>query len=108
MVFVDMSIHTLATLIAGLYCADNNVDSMAIPYSIWIAIAEKLEYFLPEWDYENITFEQFIKNCVLIYPKQMIPEAELEDMQKNTLYWEYPNGNVILAISMDISVINNV
>ena len=104
---IRVSTNTLAMLVAGLYCADNDVDSMAVPYSVWIAIAEKLEYFLPMWDYEKISFEQFISNCIVIYPKEMIPETELKDMQSNTLYWEYPNGNVILSISMDIRVIND-
>ena len=106
MVDIKLNTNTLSMLIAGLYCADNEVDSIAIPFSIWFAIAEKLEYFLPSWDYEKITFEQYIKNCILIFPKEMIPETELKNMQRTTLYWEYPNGNVILSISMDIQPIN--
>ena len=27
---------------------------------------------------------------------------EIEDLKKNTLYWEVPNGNVILCVSMDM------
>ena len=106
MVSVELSTNTLAMLVAGLYCAEHEIDSIAIPYSIWISIAEKLEYFLPVWDYDKISFEQFINTCIFIYPKEAISEADLKDMQKNTLYWEYPNGNIILIVSMDVSVIN--
>lgn len=105
---IELETNTLAVLIAGLYCSNTGIDSMAIPHSIYLGIAEKLEYFLPEWDYSKISFEDWIKHCLLIYPKEMITEVELKGMQENSLYWEYPNGNVVLVISMDISVINNV
>ena len=100
MTLIDLNTDTLAVLTAGLYCTYNEVNSIAIP--------EKLEYFLTLWDYDVISFEDWIKNCLLIYPKEMFAEEEIQQLQKNTLYWEYPNGNVILFISMDISVINNV
>ena len=108
MVTVDLETGTLAVLVSGLYCADHGVDAKAIPSSIWISIAEKLEYFLPMWDYDRISFEDWIKNCLLIYPKEMFAEDELEQLQGQSLYWEFPNGRTILFISMDISVINNV
>lgn len=108
MVSIELETNTLAVLIAGLYCTYNEVNSIAIPESVFLSIAEKLEYFLPLWDYDVISFEDWIKNCLLIYPKQMFAEEELKQLQENSLYWEYPNGNVILFISMDISVINNV
>ena len=108
MVKVELEPSTLSVLIAGLYCTYNEVNSIAIPESVFLSIAEKLEYFLTLWDYDVISFEDWIKNCLLIYPKEMFAEEEIQQLQKNTLYWEYPNGNVILFISMDISVINNV
>ena len=108
MVSIELETNTLAVLIAGLYCTYNEVNSIAIPESVFLSIAEKLEYFPPLWDYDVISFEDWIKNCLLINPKQMFAEEELKQLQENSLYWEYPNGNVILFISMDISVINNV
>ena len=108
MILIDLNTDTLAVLTAGLYCTYNEVNSIAIPESVFLSIAEKLEYFLTLWDYDVISFEDWIKNCLLIYPKEMFAEEEIQQLQKNTLYWEYPNGNVILFISMDISVINNV
>ena len=103
---VDLSTNTIAVLVSGIYCGENNVDPMAIPTSVWISIAEKLEYFLPSWDYEVISFEDWVRTCLLIMPKVMIDEDDLKEMQETTLYWEYPNGNVILVVSMNIEPIN--
>ena len=90
MVSIELETNTLAVLIAGLYCTYNEVNSIAIPESVFLSIAEKLEYFLPLWDYDVISFEDWIKNCLLIYPKQMFAEEELKQLQENSLYWEYP------------------
>ncbi len=107
MVKVDLNLNTLSVLVAGVYCTAHGVDSIAIPQSVWITIAEKLEYFLPSWNYEIISFEEWIEYCLMIYPKQLLEDETIEEMQNTTLYWEYPNGNAILSISMDIGVINN-
>ena len=106
MVKVELKTTTLAVLISGLYCVNTNVEAIAIPESVWIAIAEKLEYFLPDWDYEVISFEDWIKNCLLILPKVLLSDEEIEEMKGSTLYWEHPNGNMMLVISMDIKPIN--
>lgn len=104
--YVNLEIGTLSVLIAGLYCANHMVDSLAIPQSVWLSVAEKLEYFLPVWDYNKISFEEWIDTHLLILPKPMISDEELSELENNTLYWEIPNGNVILFISMDIGVLN--
>lgn len=107
MVKVNLSLSTLSVLIAGMYCSCHSVDSMAIPQSLWLSIAEKLEYFLPDWDYDKISFEEWVDTHLLILPKPMLSEEEVEDLQNTTLYWEHPNGNVVLSVSMDIGVIND-
>ena len=43
---VELETTTLSVLIAGLYCTEHEVNSMAIPQSLWLEIAEKVEYFL--------------------------------------------------------------
>ena len=108
MVLVELETSTLSVLIAGLYCTFNNVNSMAIPESIYLSIAEKIEYFISNglWDFSRISFEDWVKHCLIIYPKQVLSEVELEDLKKDSLYWEVPAGNVILVISMDIGGIN--
>lgn len=108
MVEVDLNIDTLSMLIAGIYCSANHVDAKAIPSEIWLEIAEKLEYFLTStWDYIEYPFEDWICNRLYIYPKFLINEEDLKELQSSTLYWEKSNGNVILSISMDIHEINN-
>lgn len=106
MVEIELEQSTLAMLTAGLYCSFHNVDSMAIPENIWISVAEKLEYFLPNWNYEIVSFEDWIKNNLNIYPKALYTEEELKHLQETTLYSEVPNGNAILVISMDIRGVN--
>ena len=103
---VRLDTTTLAVLVAGLYCTNHQVDTLAVPQSVWMSIAEKLEYFLPMWDYNKITFEEWINTHLLILPKPMISEEELKELQETTLYHEMPNGNVILVVSMDIKLIN--
>ena len=103
---INLDTYTLSVLIAGLYCTDHQVDSLAIPQSVWLAVAEKLEYFLPDWNYKIITFEEWIRTHLLILPKVMLSEEEVKELENNTLYWETPNGNALLVVSMDIGVIN--
>ena len=107
MVLVELKTGTLGALVSGLYCSSNGVNAMAIPQSVWIEIAEKLEYFLPMWNFEKISFEDWVNTCLVIYPKEMISEEELDDLKKDSLYWERMNGNVLLFISMNIRMINS-
>ena len=105
---LKLDVNTLSTLIAGLYSVYTDVNPIAIPQSIWLEIAEKLSYFMDTWDYEKITLNDWIKYGLLIYPKEMLSESEIEDLQSNSLYWERVSGNAILVVSMDIREINNV
>ena len=104
---VELETGTLAVLIAGLYSVEYNVNALAIPESTFLQIAEKLEHFLPNWDFNKISFEDWIRTGLIIYPKPMLSQEEVEDLQDSTIYWEVPNGNVILVVSMDIRVIND-
>lgn len=108
MVLIELETSTLAVLIAGLYCTDNGVDSQAIPQSVWFSVAEKLEFFIPLWDFNKLSFEDWVATSLFIYPTELIDETTKKDMVSNTIYWEMPNGNVLLSISMDIKEINNV
>ena len=103
---IELNTNTLSTLVAGLYCAENDVNSVAIPPSVWISVTEKLEYFLPDWNFDVISFEDWIRNCLFIYPKPLLSEDDIKYLQENGLYWEMPNGNVMLVISMDVRDIN--
>lgn len=106
MVKVDLKTNTLAVLVAGIYSTVHEVEPIAIPESIWIDVAEKLEYFLDGWNYEKISFEDWINTCLTILPKVMLSEEELDYLQGNSLYWEVPNGNAVLIVSMDVTGVN--
>ena len=108
MVLIELDKNTLAVLIAGMYCTENQVDSMAIPQSVWLSIAEKLAYFIDGGfgDFNKVSFEDWIATGLFIYPTELLDEDTLADMMANTLYWEAVNGNVILSVSMDVGGIN--
>ena len=99
---------TVAVLISGLYCVSHNVEAIAIPESIWLNIAEKLEYFIENelWDFNVISFEEWVNTCLLILPKPMVDDDDIKYMKEHTLYWEETLGNMIYVISMDIENIN--
>lgn len=90
---------TLAIIIAGLYTAYNSVNVYAVPYDVYLMIAKELISYLENWDYDNITFEQWIEHNLLIYPKQAFAEDELTSAKNNDIYLEYPAGNVVLVIT---------
>jgi len=101
---VELEKSTFATLIAGIYCTAHQVEPIAIPEELWMSIAEKLDYFLLNWDYNKITFEEWVASKLLVCPKQMLDNVE--ELMENTFYWEYVNGNVVLSVSMDIRCLN--
>lgn len=98
---LELELSTLSVLIAGLYCHYSSVDPMAIPESLYIEIAEKLVPYLENWNYEKISFEQWLQYNLLIMPKIMV-EDELEELKKNEFYIERDNGNIMLIVSADM------
>lgn len=98
---ICLEVSTIATLIAGLYCMYSGTDSMAIPTSVYIEIAEKLIPYLEKWDYSKLSFEEWIKSSLLIIPKVMV-EENIEEFKKNDWYWERDNGNIVLVITAEM------
>ena len=82
---VELELSTISTLIAGLYCLYTNTDPVAIPASLYLELAEKIAPYFEKWDYEVISFEDWIKYNLLIIPKVMV-EDELESLKENDLY----------------------
>ena len=99
---IEISIGTLSSLIAGLYCTCNAVDPIAIPTSIYIEIAEKLVPFLKEWDYSLTSFEEWVDSSLLIIPKVMCSDDDIEEFKQNTVYFERTNGNMIMVVTFRI------
>lgn len=102
MSFVFLTTETLAVLIAGLYATFSDLNPVAVPQSLWLEIAEKLEPYLDEWDYEKLSFEDWVKYNLFIYPTQALDEETLLELMESTIYFERVNGNVLLSISMEM------
>lgn len=97
-VTVEIELGTFATLIAGMYCTYSAVNPIAIPEYVWIEIATKIVPYLKEIE----SFDEWIKYNLLIIPKQMCSEEDIESYKKNTEYFERENGNVILIITFEV------
>ena len=89
-------------MIAGLYATFSDLNPVAVPQSLWLEIAEKLEPYLDEWDYEKLSFEDWVKYNLFIYPTQALDEDTLLELMESTIYFERVNGNVLLSISMEM------
>jgi len=92
---VEISIGSLASLIAGWYVMNANIDLNAIPSEVFIFTAQRLVPYLKDWDYERISLEDWINDSLIIIPKILVDD----DLKDSDIYFEYPNGNVILVVS---------
>lgn len=101
-VSIELEVATLSTLIAGIYCTVSAIDPIAIPTSIYIEVAEKLVPYLKEWDYDLISFEKWVETNLLIVPKAMCSEEDIESLKKNTVYLERENGRVIMIVTFEV------
>ena len=99
---IKLSVGVLSTLIAGIYCTYSGVDPIAVPVSLYLELTEKLVPYLKNWDYGRISFEEWVQHCLIVAPKEMFNEVELEESKKNSIYIERNNGNVILVATGDI------
>lgn len=102
-VSVQMNLGTLATLIAGLYVSYSAISVEAVPSSLYIEIAEKVAEYLPNWQYDVISFEDWIKYELIIMPLEFFSESELKEIRKSKIYIERRLGNVTLVASGNIS-----
>ena len=98
-----ISVGTLSTLIAGLYVIYSSIDINAVPSSLFIELAEKLVEYLPEWQYDVMSFEDWIKYELLIMPIDFFTEDELKDMENSTIFIKRKLGNVTLVVNGNIS-----
>ena len=96
---VEISVGSLASLIAGWYFMENNLDVNAVPSEVFIELAQRLVPFLDDWDYDKISIEDWIKHKVAIAPMVLFNQEDLEEVKNLGIYFEYPNGNVILVVS---------
>ena len=106
---VKIEVGTLAVLVSGLYISNTGIGMEAIPTSMFIELAEKLAEHLPNWDYDVLTLEDWIFNNLIIAPKVLFSDEELEHYKDhNHLFIERKLGNVELVATAvmgeDVSV----
>jgi len=105
MTWINLEEGSLASLIAGLYTLYAVVDVNAIPPQVFIEVAKQVAKYLPEWDYDALSFEDWIKYNLLIYPKEVFTDDEIEAYKENTIYVEMELGNVTLIATGEVILI---
>lgn len=100
-VTLTIEVGTLATLLSGLYSVFATVDPRAIPTSVYIELAEKLLPYFQNWDYNKLSFEEWVKYNLLIVPKLLI-EDNIDEFKENEIYFERVTGNVVLVVTAEM------
>ena len=100
MVNLKISRDTLAILISGLYCSYHDVDAYAIPRELWFELSDRVIDWFDDWDYDKLSFEDWIKNNILIYPEVAMSQEELNSCKDNDVFFEVESGNVLLVVSI--------
>ena len=98
---LKIDLGTLATLLSGLYSFYSTVNPSAIPTSLYIELAEKLIPYLKNWDYDKLSFEDWVKYNLLIVPMPLI-EDEINEYRENELYFERECGNIVLVVTAEM------
>ena len=99
---IKLELSTLATLIAGLYCLYAVVDPVAIPQSVYVELCEKLQPYLENWNYSELSFEDWVKYNLIIAPIELFTKEEIEEFKRNEIYFERHNGNIILVATAKV------
>ena len=94
---INISVGSLASLIAGWYFLYNNVDIQAIPSEVFIELAKRLVPFI-----DKIKIEDWIKESLMIAPMVMFNEEEINEVSGYDIYFEYPNGSIILIVCGEV------
>ena len=94
---IEISVGSLASLIAGWYFMYTNTDVHAVPSEVFIELAKRLVPFI-----DKIEIESWIKDSLMIAPLIMFSEEEINEVSGYDIYFEYPNGNVILIVCGEV------
>ena len=94
---IEISVGSLASLIAGWSFMYTNTDVHAVPSEVFIELAKRLVPFI-----DKITIEVWIKDSLMIAPMIMFTEEEINEVSGYDIYFEYPNGNVILIVCGEV------
>ena len=88
MVNLKISRDTFAILVSGLYCSYHDVDAYAIPRELWFELSDRVIDWFDDWDYDKLSFEDWIKNNILIYPEAAMSQEELDSCKDNDVFFE--------------------
>ena len=94
---IEISVGSLASLIAGWYFMYTNTNVHAVPSEVFIELAKRLVPFI-----DKINIEEWIKDSLMIAPMMMFTEEDLNVVSGYDIYFEYPNGNVILVVCGEV------
>lgn len=95
---IEIELGTFATLIAGLYCTYSAVNPIAIPEFMWLELASEVAPYLKDIE----SFDEWVKYNLLIIPKDLCSDDEIETYKKNTVYYERANGNAVLIVTFEV------
>ena len=101
---LNLELGTLAVLISGLYIHNTGVPAEAIPPSMFIELAEQVSTYLPNWDYSKLTLEKWIEEYLIIAPKELFSESELDEMRSDDIFIERELGNAVLIAGARVNV----
>lgn len=96
---VKLQPTTLSVLIAGLYCIDSVIDPRVIPESLYLELTEKIIPYLRSWSYDILDFEDWVKYNLIIAPKELFTDEDIEDFKTNEIYFEREVGRATLIVT---------
>ena len=95
---IKLEVGTISILLSGLYIYYTGVNGNAIPPSLYVEVAEELVPYLKEWDYDKVSFEEWIRTSLIIAPKVMFDDEELKEMSQAEIFLERRYGNADLVV----------
>lgn len=100
MISLKLQLESLAILISGLYISSKGIHIYAIPSELFYDVAVMLEEYLPTWDYSKISLEEWICKELLIFPRELLEDAE--SYKDNTIYVEKVVGRILYVITANV------
>lgn len=99
---VRLNNGSLVAIVRSLYCTLHDVNPIAIPPMIFMGLLDRVDLDISNWDYDNQSLEDWIESDLLILPKPMLSDDELSELMTNDIYYEEPNGNILLVITANV------
>ena len=78
LVDLKLEIETVAVLVAGVYIDSNGIPDDFIPNEVWLGVTEELLNFLPSWNYDKKTLEEWVSESLIITSLDNVDEKNCE------------------------------